>query len=73
MPKRRHHAKLEVDEFRIYVGKKKNKLCLIYAYDRETGEIVSYVWSKRNLKTAGKLQKKLLAAGAGYDCVCTDN
>jgi hypothetical protein len=30
-----------------------------YAYDRESGEIVAYVWGKRNLKTAKKLRKKL--------------
>jgi IS1 family transposase len=72
-PKCHHYASLEVDEFRTYVGKKKNKVRLIYAYDRKTGEIVSYVWGKRDLKTAGKLQKKLLAAGVRYDCICTDN
>jgi transposase-like protein len=39
--KRHHYASLEIDEFRTYAGKKKNKVRLIYAYDRETGEIVS--------------------------------
>jgi hypothetical protein len=34
---------LEVDEFWTYVGNKKNKVWLIYAYHRATGEIVSYV------------------------------
>ncbi|MDR2086630.1 MAG: IS1 family transposase, partial [Dysgonamonadaceae bacterium] len=40
-----------MDEFWTYVGEKKNKVCLIYAYDRECGEIVSFVWGKRDLKT----------------------
>ena len=35
---------LEVDEFWTYVGNKKNKVWLIYAYHRATGEIVTFVW-----------------------------
>jgi IS1 family transposase len=31
---------------------------VIYAYDRESGEIVSIVWGKRDLKTAKELRKK---------------
>ncbi|MDR2410570.1 MAG: IS1 family transposase [Bacteroidales bacterium] len=72
-PKRRHYTSLEVDEFWTYVGKKKNKLWLIYAYDRESGEIVSFVWGKRDVKTVKKLRKKLRATGIGYDRICTDN
>jgi IS1 family transposase len=64
---------LEVDEFWTYVGEKKNKVWLIYAYDRESGEIVSFVWAKRDLKTARKLRKKLIAAGICYNQICTDN
>jgi hypothetical protein len=41
-----HYVSLEVDEFRTYAGKKKNKVWLIYAYDSETGETVSFVWGK---------------------------
>jgi IS1 family transposase len=47
---------LEVDEFWTYVGSKKNKVWLIYAYHHDIGEIVAYVWGKRNYKTAKKLQ-----------------
>ncbi|MDR0393544.1 MAG: IS1 family transposase [Tannerella sp.] len=72
-PKQQHYNSLEVDEFWTYVGKKKNKVWLIYAYDRDSGEIVSFVWGKRDVKTAKKLRKKLLAAGIGYDRICTDN
>ncbi|KAA6348566.1 hypothetical protein EZS27_003976 [termite gut metagenome] len=49
-PKQSHYDKLEVDELWIYVGNKKNKVWLIYAYHRVTGEIVAYIWGKRNLK-----------------------
>jgi IS1 family transposase len=71
--KRHHYTSLEVDEFWTHAGKKKNKVWLIYAYDRKTGEIISFVWGKQDLKTAKKLRKRLLAAGVSYDCICTDN
>jgi hypothetical protein len=43
-PKKNHYDCLEIDEFWTYVGKKKNKVWLIYAYHRDSGEIVAYVW-----------------------------
>jgi IS1 family transposase len=46
---------------------------LIYAYHRATGEIVSFVWGKRDLKTAGKLQKKLSDSRVNYGSIATDN
>ena len=36
-----HYETLEVDEFWTFVGHKQNKQWLIYAYHRETGEIVA--------------------------------
>jgi len=73
VPKRQHYDTLEVDEFWTYVGNKKNRWWLIYAYHRESGEIVAYVWGRRDLKTARKLREKILATGIVYDRVCTDN
>jgi IS1 family transposase len=72
-PESHYYASPEADEFRTYVGEKKNKVWLIYAYDRESVEIVSFVWSNRDLKTAKKLRKKLLASGVSYDSISTDN
>ena len=43
VPKKKHYNNIEVDEFWTYVQKKENKQWLIYAYDRETGEIIAYV------------------------------
>jgi len=57
--KRKRYDCLEVDEFWTYVGRKKNRKCLIYAYYRETREIVAYVWGKCDLKTARRLRKRL--------------
>ena len=39
-PRQSHYDSLEVDEFWTYVGNKKNKMWLIYAYHRATGETV---------------------------------
>jgi IS1 family transposase/transposase-like protein len=72
-PKQQHYDSLEIDEFWTYVGNKKNKVWLIYAYHRATGEIVAYVWGKRNYKTAKQLRDKLKSMGIGYDVVYTDN
>jgi IS1 family transposase len=72
-PKRNHYSCLEIDEFWTYVGKKQNKVWLIYAYDRETGEIVAYVWGKRDLKTAKRLRKRLKRLGISYDQITTDD
>jgi len=48
-PKQNHYDSLELDEFWTYVGNKKNKLWLIYAYHRATGEIVAFVWGERGM------------------------
>jgi hypothetical protein len=53
-PKKKRYGCLETDEFWTYAGKKKNKVWLIYAYHRESGEIAAYVWGKRGIKTAEK-------------------
>jgi IS1 family transposase len=44
LPLRWYIAVLGIDEFWTYAGKKENKVWLIYAYCRETGEIVAYAW-----------------------------
>jgi hypothetical protein len=71
-PAKTHYDCLEVDEFWTYVGQKKNKIWLIYAYHRESGEIVAYVWGKRDLKTAKKLRGRLKRLGISYDHVAID-
>jgi hypothetical protein len=38
-PKKIHYDCLEIDEFWTQVGKKKNKVWLIYAYHREAGKL----------------------------------
>jgi IS1 family transposase/transposase-like protein len=72
-PKQKHYDSLEVDEFWTYVGDKRHKVWLIYAYHRATGEIVAYVWGKRNLKTAKRLRENLKTLDVRFDRVCTDS
>ncbi|MDR2929131.1 MAG: hypothetical protein LBV41_13175 [Cytophagaceae bacterium] len=53
--------------------KKSNKVWLIYTFDRVSGETVSCVWDKRNLKTARLLRKKLSRLGITFTRICTDD
>jgi IS1 family transposase/transposase-like protein len=71
-PKREHYDCLETDGFWTYVGRKTNKVWLIYAYHRESGEIVAYVWGNRDIKTAKKLRVRLWRLGIRYDRVALD-
>ena len=73
LPKESHYDNLEVDEFWTYVGKKQRKLWLVYAYHRETGEIVAWVWGKRNYTTAKRLRKKIEDLGVSFDTIYTDD
>jgi IS1 family transposase len=71
--KMKHDDCLEIDEFWTYAGKKENRVWLIYAYHWGSGEIVSFVWEKRDLKTAEKLRRRLKGLGISYDTVGIDN
>lgn len=67
-----HYETLEIDEFWTFVGNKQNKQWLIYAYHRETGEIVAYVWGKRDLATAKRLKARLKQLGISYVRISSD-
>ena len=71
-PKQSYYESLEVDEFWTFVGNKQNKQWLIYAYHRETGEIVAYVWGKRDLATVQRLKAKLKTLGVQYTRIASD-
>ena len=62
-----------MDEFWTYVKCKKQKVWLIYAYDRNAGEIVDYVWDRRDLKTAKKLRARLKQLKVRYGSISMDN
>ncbi|MFH4138874.1 IS1-like element ISPa14 family transposase, partial [Acinetobacter baumannii] len=46
---------------------------MIYAYHRETGEIVAYVWGKRDLATVQRLKAKLKQLGIHYTRIASDH
>ena len=64
---------MEIDELWTFVGSKKFRQWLIYAYDRESGEIVAYVWGDRSAKTANMLRERLCHLGVTYDRIVTDD
>ena len=72
-PQQSHYESLEVDGLWTFVGNKKNKLWLIYAYHRETGEIVAYVWGNRDLATVQQLKTKLKPSGIHYIRIASDH
>ncbi|KAA6317614.1 hypothetical protein EZS27_032257 [termite gut metagenome] len=72
-PRKSYYDTLEVDEFWTYVGNKGKKYWLIYAYERQSGEIVGYVWGKRDVKTAQRLREKFFKLGVSFGCICTDD
>jgi IS1 family transposase len=72
IPRFSHYDCLDIDEFWTYVGKKKNNVWLIYAYHRESGEIVAYVWEKRVIKTAKKRRMRIKRLGISYERIGTD-
>ncbi|KAA6327752.1 hypothetical protein EZS27_023282 [termite gut metagenome] len=71
-PHKSYYPCLEVDEFWTYVRNKGKKYWLIYAYERQSGEMVAYVWGKRDLKTTKRLREKLIKLGISFGCICTD-
>ncbi|MDK4651378.1 IS1 family transposase, partial [Kingella kingae] len=62
-------------EFWTFVGNKSNKVWLVYAYHRGSGEIVAYayVWGKRDLATARALKRRLKELRVTYDRMATDD
>ena len=72
-PKQTYYERLEVDELWTFVGAKANKKWLIYAYDRDGGEIVAYVWGDRSAKTANRLREKLEELSVTYGHIATDD
>ena len=72
MLSQKHYDVLQVNEFHTFVGYKKNKVWLIYAYHQKTGQIVAFVWGKRDLKAAFELKQRLKEQNITYDCIASD-
>ena len=72
-PHENHYDSLEIDELWTYIGDKGNKKWFIYAYHRDSGEIVAWVWGSRSRKTVRKLKKKLETLSITYDYIYSDD
>jgi IS1 family transposase/transposase-like protein len=69
-PSKRHYYKVQIDELHSFVGKKKKKVWIIYAYCAETDEIIAVTAGKRSKKQVKDLFKRL--EGIEIDWFCTD-
>ena len=58
-PRSHHYHKVQIDEQWSYVGKKKKKVWMLYAYAAEDGEILGFAMGKRNWKTVYHWMLKL--------------
>jgi Transposase and inactivated derivatives, IS1 family len=59
-PKQTRYKSLQIDEHSSYVGSKKRKRWLIYAYAPEKDVILAYVIGSRSAKTVRKLYQMLV-------------
>lgn len=71
-PNKKHYSRLEVDEFWTFIGNKKTKHWLQYAYDRASGEIVAFVWGGRDALTAKRLKERLQQLKVTYGVIASD-
>ena len=58
-PEKRYYPQVQIDELWMYVARKKRKVWLLYAYCRQTDEVLAFTMGKRNSKTARNLLLKL--------------
>jgi len=54
----------EMDELITFVGSKKNRICIAYAIDRTTKQVIDFVVGKRNKTNLGKVVNTLLLSAA---------
>ena len=69
-PAEKRYDRIQIDELWSYVGKKKRKVWLLYAYCAESGEILAFTMGKRSVKTIKNLMVKL--KGIEVSFFCTD-
>jgi insertion element IS1 protein InsB len=69
-PSKKHYHKVQIDELYSFVGHKKKKVWILYAYCAETDEILSVTVGKRSAKQVKDLLKRL--KNITVDWWCTD-
>jgi len=69
-PQKTHYHMVQIDELYSFVGNKRKKVWVIYAYDTESKEILAMTAGKRSSKQVRDLMKRL--ADIEVDFWCTD-
>lgn len=69
-PAEKRYDRVQIDELWSYVGKKKRKVWLLYAYCARSGEILAFTMGKRSITTVKNLMVKLKYIE--IDFFCTD-
>lgn len=54
----------EVDELFTYVGNKDNRICIAYALNPQTGEVIDFIVGRRNKTNLMKITSTLILADA---------
>jgi insertion element IS1 protein InsB len=54
----------QVDELFTYIGNKKNKVCIAYSLEAETGEVIDIVVGRRNKTNLNKIISTLVLSNA---------
>ncbi len=68
VPQKKEYRSVQIDEVWSFVGQKKNKYWLLYAYAPETKEVLAFVCGSRSRTTVRKLYKHLSGLTIGsYD------
>lgn len=67
-PRRTHYHKVQIDEVYTFVGSKKKKVWLLYAYAQEEDEILALTLGKRGKKTLKDLLKRLGDVRVNFWC-----
>ncbi|WP_299289228.1 IS1 family transposase [uncultured Mucilaginibacter sp.] len=70
-PKHESYHLVQIDEQWSYVGNRQKKVWLLYAICKQSGEILTANWGKRNKKAIKALLKKLQEVEINF--YCTDH
>lgn len=71
-PKLKKYKSIQIDELWSYVKNKKNKKWMIYAYSKETKEILASIFGRRDVSTVRRLYAKIKSLNVEIQEYCTD-
>ena len=70
--KQKHYSRVIIDELYSFVGSKRKKVWIFYAYAPETKEIIAFTMGKRSIKQLKSLMLKIKHLKISVDFFCTD-